>query len=555
MKVLGISGSERHAAAALSIDGVVVAAAAEESFARVPQIGYRATGGYPLAAIDACLTRAAVDLPDVDRIVVVDDQWPGRAAIVSESVENAGARWAGEGHGKLARALKARSFDYLDALQADARQLDAVSGDEDLAVCVLAPQERTSVAFERRRGAWLPVSGFGGAEPLFAAAGRVAEAVGLGEGAPYDALERFGADATPGQPAAFERALTWDPVRGVLLDHELLCSALAALPGGAASVEAERSLNVRVQEERQAIAAGFCRRVNALIEEMAHSLSSRTGIDRVGFAGGLLSSRGLVAALSRAFGERICLPPVPELPGRALGAALGAGSSRGNRLQSLALGPQFSEAEIKETLENCRLDYLYEPQWQKLTTRISGMLARGSVVAWFQGPAGFGPRAVGTRSVLCDPSNRYARENVNRYLRRVPVDDPVPVAMTEAAIGACVEPPAGSAFLGTDSVVKPEWRDRLRSALNGRNSALVQMVTGDQSEALADLLAVHAELTGVPGLMQANLAGEGEPIAVTPRDAVRTMFSSAIDALVIGRFLLMKDYWLLRSGTNLGQGR
>src|SRR5689334_18165350 len=66
MNVLGISGSARHAAAALSIDGAIVAAAAEESFARVPGIGYRDTGGYPLAAISACLVRAGIACDSLD---------------------------------------------------------------------------------------------------------------------------------------------------------------------------------------------------------------------------------------------------------------------------------------------------------------------------------------------------------------------------------------------------------------------------------------------------------------------------------------------------------
>jgi len=68
MKVLGISGKERHAAAAVSVDGAVVAAAAEESFARVPHIGYRHTGGYPLSAIDGCLTRAGLTAGEIDRV-------------------------------------------------------------------------------------------------------------------------------------------------------------------------------------------------------------------------------------------------------------------------------------------------------------------------------------------------------------------------------------------------------------------------------------------------------------------------------------------------------
>jgi carbamoyltransferase len=549
IRVLGISGSERDAAAALSVDGVLVAAAAEESFARVPQIGYQATGGYPLAAIHACLTRANVRLEDIERLAVVDDGAAGRRGGHAGGIDGVGTRRSAHEHRALALGLQSKAFDCVDPLLADARQLEAVCEGQNLSVCVLAPENGQSAAFERRRSEWVPVPGFGSTSQLFLAAARVTEAVGLGATASYDALERFGSEPAPEYLAAFERALTWDRERGMVADGDRLSRTLAGLPGGEDADRRDWSLNVRVQQERQAVAASFCRRVATVVEDMARDLSARTGVGRVGFAGGLFASRGLVAALARAFGDGMCIPPVPELSGRALGAALGVPPTSCPPLLSLALGPQFSEAEIKETLENCRLEYLYEPDRHKLATRVSRMLARGSVVAWFQGAAGFGPRPVGTRSVLCDPSNRYARENVNRFLRQAPLDDPLPLAMTRAAMRESLDCPGGSPFLGAACSAKPEWRDRLRAALSAQGTVLVQMTTPDQSEELSDLLSVHRALTGVPGLIQTSLAGVNEPSACTPRDAVRSMFSSAIDALVIGRFLLMKDYWMLRSGT------
>jgi carbamoyltransferase len=95
--------------------------------------------------------------------------------------------------------------------------------------------------------------------------------------------------------------------------------------------------------------------------------------------------------------------------------------------------------------------------------------------------------------------------------------------------------------------VRPEWRTKLASALDGRHAARVHAPAVQFEPRFQDLLERHNAATGTPGLIEISLAGAGEPIACTPRDAVRTMYSSAIDALVIGRFLLMKDYWLLRS--------
>ena len=300
-----------------------------------------------------------------------------------------------------------------------------------------------------------------------------------------------------------------------------------------------------------ALAASFCARVNTLIVEMAADLSARAELGSVGFGGGLFSSSGLAAALSKGLGDRAFLSPLPEPAGRAIGAALDGNPARLRPLESLALGPEFSESDIKMTLDNCRLDYLYEPSWPRLIARISKMLSRGSVVAWFQGPMGFGPRSVGTRSILCDPSNRWARENINRFLRRASIDDPLPVSMTASAMRDSLDSPVCSPFITMDALVKPEWRDRLRAALDRRQTIPVQLASARQSPALVDLLDAHRERSGVPGLINTTLSGAGEPAACTPRDAIRTMFSSAVDALVIGRFLLMKDHWLLTSGADL----
>ena len=91
------------------------------------------------------------------------------------------------------------------------------------------------------------------------------------------------------------------------------------------------------------------------------------------------------------------------------------------------------------------------------------------------------------------------------------------------------------------------WSRHWHHALDWRHAVRVHGVSRAQAPHLCDLLDLHHDATGTPGLIEANLAGPGEPVACSPRDAVRTVYSSAIDALVIGRFLLMKDYWLLRT--------
>jgi predicted NodU family carbamoyl transferase len=546
MNVLGISGREREAAAAVSIDGSIVAAASEESFARVPQIGYRYTGGFPLAAIDACLTRAGLTLADIDAVSVVDDRSRAGDSAV-DAVADVDQLFAASAFDPLQGALSRREQLTVSAAAADARQLAAVCDDENLSILILSLETGESSMCERRSGQLKRPQPFPGGHQLFCAIRRMASALGLPATAPYDAIERMGSIAAESD-GVFDGAIRVDAELNVTVDDEQFERAIAALRGDGCAPGAAQ--NPRMAREAQMLASSFCSRVSAILVELMRRLRERADADRIALTGSVLSSGRLVGDLVAMLGDSVVFAAVPEPVGRALGAALLHESGPAARLESLALGPDFSEQEIKTALENCRLDYLYEPDWARLLARVSAMLSRGTVVAWFQGAMAFGPRAIGTRGILCDPSNRWARENINRFFRHGSADDPLPVAMTAAALRECVAAPVDSHFLTASAEVRPEWRDRLRAAVDRRHAIPVQLADPDRAPMLTTLLDIHRQRTGVPGLINFPFCAANEPAVCTPRDAVRTVFSSAIDALVIGRFLLMKDYWLLRSGAD-----
>ena len=99
------------------------------------------------------------------------------------------------------------------------------------------------------------------------------------------------------------------------------------------------------------------------------------------------------------------------------------------------------------------------------------MLSQGKVIAWFQGAMGFGSRAMGTRSILCDPSRRYARQNMNEYLRQLPLDEPLPVVFAPSAASQCLTQAVSPGLAVIDAPVSPEWRERLAAALDWRHSS------------------------------------------------------------------------------------
>jgi carbamoyltransferase len=542
MNVLGISGSERHAAAAVAVDGRVAAAASEESFVRLPAIGYRYTGGMPGEAIRACLDRAGLTLDDIDRVLVVGDapDGPGDPDAPSRPPEGATA---------FATAVRRRSAGSIEPLLADAHQLGAAAVDEDLLGFVASTDAPALAVVERRDGRIGPPCPIAGSHELLCAIKRTAAAVtGAATETPLADLERTAAAATP-DAAMFARVLDWSGTR-FTVDEPALAEILAPLHAVDAPDADADAAQYQRHEAQAAVAAGLCARVATLLADCASRAATHADIACVGLAGDVFAGAGLASTVAGALGRAAVFAPVAGAAGRAIGAALAGNGARPQLLDSLALGPEFAEGEIKRTLENCRLDYLYEPDWARLLARVSRLLARGSVVAWFHGATPFGGGAVGTRSILCDPSNRYARDNLNRFLRHGEPDDPLPLSMTADAAAECLDGPAGSPFLCLDAAVRPEWRDRLKAAVDRRQRAPVRIVTDVQAPQLAELLRLHRQRTGVPGLVNLPLRGHGEPTACTPRDAVRAVYSSAIDALVIGRFLLMKDYWMLRSGAD-----
>jgi carbamoyltransferase len=537
MKVLGISGRVRDAAAALAVDGCVVAAASEDCFTKVQGIGYGQTGGFPTSAVEACLGAAGLRLADVEQVTVVDDEGSERTETTSEVVRT------------MFRANDLRGPVLIDALQADAVQA-AASAASAGAVLVCSTQPPAMAAFVRDGDELKPQGRPLEAGALFSAAGALANSLGVPAQDPFRALDRLSVGGESEFEDDLAAAIEWQPAIGVQVDEDRLWKLVGRVGGQLTSSLSEASsLNVRVQGARRALAASFTCRVARVVREAASTLCGRDDVRSIAFGGAMLGNPRLTTELRQLVGDGLSMAAVPELAGRALGAALSASGGR-DRLPGLALGPAFADNEIKRTLDNCRLDYVYEPDWRRLLLRVSKMLSQGKVVAWFQGAMGFGPRALGTRSILCDPSSRYARQNMNEYLRQVPLDEPLPVVFAPTVASECLTRPVSSPLAVVDAAVKDEWRDRLVAALDWRHYVRVHGASPTHSPELCDLLEAHYSRTTVPALIETNLCGPGEPVACTPRDAVKTMYSSPIDALIIGRFVLMKDYWLLRNNAD-----
>jgi predicted NodU family carbamoyl transferase len=385
---------------------------------------------------------------------------------------------------------------------------------------------------------------FAGVEQIVAAARTLAGALGFSG---QDAFAELGACAqglSAEQLADFGSVLTLRPDQSFSCDRSALESTIgAAETASRGALHNHENVHTSVERLRTGLAAGFLVRFAEVLADLAERWRAETGAATVAVGGGFLGNVDLSTEVRRRLRAGSIAPATDDL-GAVLGGSL-LGHPRAETLPHLALGPSFDEQQIKDVLENCRLEYVYEPDWPRLFERVSRWLAGGRTVAWFQGALDFGRYSLGSRSILADPANRFSRENLNVYLlgRRPTARLLVSLAPSAVADGFVEAETAQTVALRE---VVPDARAHFVSGLDREGRCLMHVPSKAGAPELVGLLETHRARTGVPGLLNATLERLPGELAETPRDAIRATFGSAVDVLVVGRFLIAKDYWLMR---------
>ncbi len=237
--------------------------------------------------------------------------------------------------------------------------------------------------------------------------------------------------------------------------------------------------------------------------------------------------------------DRIFIPPNPGNTGIAAGAALSVGARRLNGRHEMAsafLGPQYSLEEIKATLDNCKLTYECLSNGEVVAACVEALTA-GRLVGWFQGRMEWGHRALGNRSILANPLSPYVLDNLNLFLKQRE-------RHRAYALSVCEED-TNSYFAGPERSAHMEYEYALKEAEPFRHvvapGAVTRVQTLDHSlPLLRDLHQSFKAATGVGVLVNTSFNGFSEPIVCSPRDAIRVFYGTGLDLLVIGRFVIRK---------------
>ena len=239
--------------------------------------------------------------------------------------------------------------------------------------------------------------------------------------------------------------------------------------------------------------------------------------------------------------DEVWVQPAAGDSGTALGAALLVDAAERSatthtRMNHAYLGPSYSDDEIESFLQWSKLPYR---RAEDVAVAASALLADNKIIGWFQGGMEFGPRALGARSILASPIEREMQDRLNQLKDREDFRPVAPVVLEEDASDWFIDARVAPFMLFTFDV-HPGRQHRIPAVRHVDGTARVQTIRRDQNPRYYDLLRAFKERTGVPVLVNTSFNTRGEPIVCTPRDAIESFWTSPLDALAIGSFIVEK---------------
>jgi len=575
MIILGINAYHANAAAAIVVDGRLIAAVEEE---RLNRVKYAA--GLPAGAIQFCLDRAGAKLSDLDHIAIPRDPWARLGK-------------------KLRFAVRMPKF-ALDRFRV-MRRFAGVQ--EDLAAAFQIAPDSIRAQFHRiehhrahlasayfvspfDRAAVLSADGLGDFASFMCAVGEGPQMRALDEvafphslGMYYTALTqylgfwKFGDEYKVMGLAAYGQPEYLDEFRRIVrasgdmsfrlglkyFTHQSQGAEMTWRDANSTPVLGRlfsRYVEDRLGPTRKADEPLTQRHYNlassmqaALEEVLAHcwkGLAKKSGQKALCLAGGVAFN---CVANAKVFDEspfeHVFVQPAAGDAGLSVGAAFAVnhqvlGKPREFTMDHAYWGPQFSASEIRAVVEGVgsadavEIRELEEPALLRTTaTHISA----GKIVGWFQGAAEWGPRALGNRSILADPRRPEMKDILNRRIKHRETFRPFAPSITEEATGEFFEKTHPSPFMTFAYPVRPEKRSVIPAPTHVDGTARLQTVSRQANPLYWKLLRAVSDLTGVPVVLNTSF-NDNEPIVCRPEEALECFRRTQMDVLVMGNFVL-----------------
>jgi carbamoyltransferase len=557
LKILGINSVYHESAAALLVDGTVIAACEEERFSRIKHAKPARVDNphlLPRQAIEFCLDHAGIRTSDVDHVAYSFSPRLREEGFQLDPLSVQGG-W-GDVDGE--RVFRSRLDNVRDAIgdllerrlngalsfvphhlahaasayypsNFDAAAILVVDGIAESACTTFASaaddkiRALESVDYPHSLGfLWEKISTYLGFSEYDAC-----KTMGLAAYGCADAFaDQFGTIVRIGEDAYW-------------IDPQIMRFRLPDMSGLEAVLGPRRAPNEALQQRHADIAAALQAATNNAVSALLRRLKRMAPAAKLCLAGGV----GLNCITNTIIKEtggysEIFIPPAPHDSGTAVGAAFIlhhqlSGNGRTFDPPTPYLGPGYSESEMIDAFSRAGL----EPRRSNSTARTAAnMIAEGRIVAWFQGRMEFGPRALGNRSLLADPRRVDMREILNRKVKHREDFRPfAPSILAEHAVDwfDLGTPSVSHEYMLFTSRVKEDQRHRIPSVLHHDGTARVQIVRQQANPRFHEVISHFFALTGVPLVLNTSF-NDSEPIVCTPDQAIDTFLKTKIDALFMG---------------------
>jgi carbamoyltransferase len=307
----------------------------------------------------------------------------------------------------------------------------------------------------------------------------------------------------------------------------------------------------RLNQHYADIAASIQKVTEELLLGMARSAHQHTKMNRLCIAGGVgLNSVANYRILQETPFEELYIQPAAGDSGGALGAALWAycsllGKPRNFVMKHAHWGRSNSESEIGDFLGANNISYRRLKDEDELVDTVVDRLIGGKVVGWSQGRFEWGPRALGSRSILADARNHEMKDMVNAKIKfREPYRPFAPSVLAERAEQYFELPDATRHYPARYMlyVVPVRPGNALPAVTHVDGTARLQTVFREESPRYHRLIERFGQATGIPVVLNTSFNLKGEPIVNSPADAFDTFFNSDMDTLVLENFLIEKSF-------------
>jgi carbamoyltransferase len=578
--VLGLNAFHADSSAALLSDGVLVAAAEEERFRRIKH-----WAGFPSEAIAYCLREADLKLDDIDHIAVNQDNRanlgrkigflirnPPELGLVLERIRNRQKREAVSG--LLVKTFPGQSFggtfhniEHHVAHLSSAFHISPF--EEAIILSIDGFGDFSSAAWGVGRGRDLSIDGrvyFPHSLGIFYQAltqylgfphyGDEYKVMGL---APYGRLDHLDAmrkivHLLPN--GSFELDLSYFAhhranvpyqwTNGAPEVGDLFAPALETLLGprrGPADPLEDRHRNI-------------ARSVQAMYEEaffhLVRSAHKKHGLTNLALAGGCAMNSVANGKVRRATPfKRVYVQAAAGDAGGAIGAAFSVwhkfGGGRAFVMDHAYWGPEFGRDDIVKLLSehktqvaeaNCLFEEISDEA--VLCHRTASAIADGKVIGWFQGRMEWGPRALGNRSILCDPRRADMKTILNAKIKRRESFRPFAPSILEDAVSDWFEEDDAVPFMMQVFQIRENKRTLIPAVTHVDGSGRLQTVFRGTNPLYYHLIETFRELTGVPMVLNTSF-NENEPIVCEPRQALDCFLRTQMDVLVMGQVMLSRQ--------------